>query len=351
MAISSSNGRSEAAAGSAPASRMERDAWNRTRFAGGDPGGHYESYFQRANHPERALAFWIRYTVFSPRGRPADAVGELWAIYFDGEQQRITAVKEVVPISECRFAAQGLDVRIGSASLVDGQLQGRARSNGTTLEWDLRYAGDDPPLLLLPPALYERGLPRAKALVGTPNARFDGGLSVNGEAVDVGGWAGSQNHNWGTRHTDSYAWGQVAGFDDAPRTFLECSTARLKLGPFWTPPMTVLVLRLEDREIRLNSVAQAFRARGVFEFPSWRFESRARGLRVSGTMYAPASLFVGLTYDNPPGGAKTCLNTKLAACELTVEEAGRPPRVLTTKHRAAFEILTERPDHGVPVLA
>jgi transposase InsO family protein len=197
---------------------------------------------------------------------------------------------------------------------------------------------------------YERGFPRAKALVGTPNARFDGVLSVNGEAVDVGGWIGSQNHNWGSRHTDSYAWGQVAGFDDAPRTFLECSTARLKLGPFWTPPMTVLVLRLEDREIRVNSLTQAFRARGEFDFPSWRFESRAPGLRVSGTVHAPKSLFAGLAYNNPPGGAKTCLNTKLAACELTVEEVGRPPRMLSTKHRAAFEILTERPDHGVPVL-
>ena len=33
-------------------------------------------------------------------------------------------------------------------------------------------------------------------------------------------WIGSQNHNWGRKHTDSYAWGQVAGFDDAPQTFL-----------------------------------------------------------------------------------------------------------------------------------
>jgi hypothetical protein len=351
MASSSSKRRVETAAGAVSASRTERDAWNRTRFISSDPGGHYESYFQRANHPQRALAFWIRYTVFSPKGRPADAVGELWAIYFDGERERITTVKEVVPISACRFAAQGLDVRIGSALLVDGQLQGRACSGANRLEWDLRYAGDEPPLLLLPAALYERGFPKAKALVGTPNARFDGVLSVNGEAVDVGGWVGSQNHNWGSRHTDSYAWGQVAGFDNAPRTFLECSTVRLKLGPFWTPPMTVLVLRLEDREICMNSLTQAFRARGEFDFPSWRFESRAPDLRVSGTVHAPKSLFVGLAYNNPPGGAKTCLNTKLAACELTVEEVGRPPRMLSTKHRAAFEILSERPDHGVPVVA
>ena len=68
-------------------------------------------------------------------------------------------------------------------------------------------------------------------------------------------------------------------------------------------------------------------------------------------MHAPKSLFVGLTYNNPPGGTKTCLNTKLAACELTVERTGQAPRTLTTSHRAAFEILTDRQDHGVLIAA
>ncbi len=302
----------------------ERDNWNRCRYIDGDARGHYESYFLRANHPQRPLAFWIRYTVFCPRGRPADAVGELWAIYFDGERERVAAAKEVVPISACRFAQQGLDIRVGSASLTEGQLRGQASSNTNALQWDLRYEGAEPPLLLLPRSYYESAFPKAKILVGTPNARFDGVVSVNGAAVDVKSWAGSQNHNWGSKHTDSYAWGQVAGFDGAPRTFLECSTARLKFGPFWTPPITIAVLRVENEEIRLNGLAQAFRARADFDFLSWRFESRTREAKVSATIHAPKALFVGLTYSNPPGGTKTCLNTKLAACELIVEQAGQP---------------------------
>jgi hypothetical protein len=330
---------------------IDREPWNRRRYVEGDPRGHYESYFQRANHPERALAFWIRYTVFSPKGRPGDAVGELWAVHFDGECNTVTAVKEVVPIRDCRFAQQGLDIRIGEASLTNGLLKGCARSGGNALQWDLHYTGDEPPLLLLPESFYARGFPKAKALVGTPNAVFDGTVSVNGAAVDVRGWVGSQNHNWGSKHTDSYAWGQVAGFDGAPHAFLECSTARLKFGPFWTPPLTLVVLRLEGEEIRLNSLAQAFRAHGKFDFASWRFESRTREVCVRGAIHAPRSLFVGLTYDNPSGGTKTCLNTKLAACQLMVERTGQPPRTLTTKHRAAFEILTDRKDHGVPIAA
>lgn len=75
---------------------MIRSNFNVLRYEGGTTG-HYESYFQRANHPTRKLGFWIRYTLFSPKGRPQDAVGELWANYFDGERQRITPVKVVVP--------------------------------------------------------------------------------------------------------------------------------------------------------------------------------------------------------------------------------------------------------------
>ena len=46
----------------------DRTAWN--RFRPDDPGGHHESYVQRANHPSRPLAFWMRYTVFRPKGWP-----------------------------------------------------------------------------------------------------------------------------------------------------------------------------------------------------------------------------------------------------------------------------------------
>ena len=110
----------------------------------------------------------------------------------------------------------------------------------------------------------------------------------------------------------------AAGFDDAPDAFLECSTAR---------------------------------ANGRFRFFDWRFDSRTDQVRIHGRMWAPASLFVGPRYDNPPGGHKTCLNTKLAGCEVTLERPGQPIWTLATEHRAAFEILTEDEEHGVAVVA
>jgi len=78
--------------------------------------------------------------------------------------------------------------------------------------------------------------------------------------------------------------------------------------------------------------------------------SGSRQGHIYGRIHAPASAFVGLSYQNPPGGEKTCLNTKLASAEITVQRRGRPSRTLITRHRAAFEILTDRADHGVPIV-
>jgi hypothetical protein len=332
------------------ASNLERAAWNGARFRADSPGGHYESWFQRANHPVRPLAFWIRYTIFRPSDGRA-SLGELWAIWFDGERGEIRAAKEELPLAGCRFAERGIDVAIGSSRLDDARLEGSARNAVHSIAWSLEYAGAEPPLLLMPRDLYARGLPRAKALVGSPNADFRGHLVVDGERIDIDGWRGSQNHNWGSRHTDSYAWGQVAGFDGAPGVFLECSTAQLRIGPVWTPRMSLVVVRAGGEEFALNSLGQALRARGRCEGFDWTIRSSAPGRTVRVRMHAPATAFVGLTYGNPPGGTKTCLNTKLAACELTLEREGRPAQTWTTAHRAAFEILTDRTDHGVNIVA
>jgi hypothetical protein len=307
-----------------------------------DTRGWYESFYQRANHPVKPRAFWIRYTIFRPSGRtlspePKRAVGELWAVYFDGETGRHVVAKEEFPLVECDFSRDGFAVRVGMSTLDSAGLQG----NAGVIGWDLSVTGGGPPLFLLPPRLYKEGFPRAKSLVGVPLAAYDGMLTVDGEGVDVAGWLGSQNHNWGSRHTDSYAFGQVAGFDNAPGSFLEVITARAKVGPLWTPRLTLLVLRHDGKEHALTSLRQGFRARGNFDATSWHFKSRNDSVTVEGRITAPANAFVDLTYANPPGGAKQCRNTKIGACEVTLtDRATGRSEMLETRHRALFEILT-----------
>jgi hypothetical protein len=319
---------------------------NAARFRADDRRGHYESWFQRANHPSEPLAFWIRYTIFAPRDRPDRAVGELWAVLFDGRRNEMVARRREVPVSCCRFSPDALDVSIDGCTLTEGCLVGRIDD----VSWDLRYDGGQDPLLLLPDRLYDLPIPKAKALVGRPMARFRGRLEVGDETVDVGDWVGSQNHNWGSRHTDRYVWGQVAGFDDDPEVFLECITAKLRVGPFWTPWSTLVVIRgLAPDPIDLRHVVTAVRARAEVDVPgrTWRFETGRGDLSVSAHLHAAPDHFSALRYGNPPGGSKTCLNTKIASCELRVRRGG-DLRVLRTESRAAFELLVDPGEAPTP---
>jgi hypothetical protein len=320
----------------------------RTQYVAGTRAGHYESFFLRGNHPDRPLAFWIRYTIHSPRAKPADAVGELWAIYFDGETGEHVAAKSEISLKQCDFSPDELRVEIGAAALNDHQAHGSIHSRGRTLSWELGYSCEQRPLLLLPRRLYAARLPRAKTLVPGPMTHFRGLLAIGSREVEIADWIGSRNHNWGSRHTDEYAWGQVAGFDGHREAFLEVATARIKLGPWLTPPATLLVLRLGDQEYQLNDLRQAYRASARIEGFEWTFTSDAPGVLVRGRIAAEAKDFVGLRYGNPPGGLKHCLNCKIAACELHVtDKASGITEVLTTHNRAAFEILSDPRDHGV----
>lgn len=324
-----------------------------TRYRPGQPGGHYESFYQRANHPTRPLAFWIRYTIFVPTGRPEAAIGELWAIVFDGETGQHVLAKEEHPINTCSFAEDHLAARIGDSELSSGRLRGSAAGPDDTISWDLTWTGDADPMFLLPQASYRRSFPSAKSLVATPLARYDGRLVVAGRGIEVQGWVGSQNHNWGSRHTDAYAFGQVAGFDDHPDTFLEIVSARVKVGPVRLPMITCLSLRHDGVTHELVNPLQGLRrSRADYGYFFWRFAHRDDRLRIEGEFSAEPDAFVALNYYNPPGGTKQCLNTKIASCRVTVTDvgSGRVDRLSTTS-RALFEILTDHRGHGIDVRA
>ena len=314
--------------------------------------GFYESYFLRGNCPEGGRAFWIKHTIFAPKGNPAAAEGELWAVYFRDLDGNKVAVKETYPLGSCLFAADRFEVRVGQAHLTDGISVGScAGGTGGRIAWDLRYPTEGPPLHFLPPWAYRAGFPKAKAKAPYPDVVWEGTLTVDGEKIDVTGWQGSQNHNWGERHTDQYVWGQTNSFKGAPNTYAEMASARLRLGPFWTPYFSFLVLHYRGQDILFNDVGSLVRAR--VRFPS-RFEWHVdldNGLyqarcRVAGKK----ETFAGLRYRNPPGGEHACLNSKIASTEITLLRNGEEIETLQSDFNSAFEVLTDETDHGVPLL-
>ena len=309
-------------------------------------GGHYESWFVRANHPGKPQAIWIRYTLF----RAADqrpALGEVWAVWSDGTTRQTHAFKEEFPLDDCAFGRDAMHVQAGDNRLVPGHLTGTLRHQGRQLDWDLHYDDGQPPLLFLPEAFYQRGLPKAKSLVSRPHIRLNGSLNLDGERIDVTGWAGSENHNWGSQHTDRYAWGQVVGFDNAPEAFLECATAQVRLGPLYSPRLSIAALRLDGETLLFNSLGQALKARADYHPFDWQLHTASRDARLSIHMNTQPERAAALTYYNPPGGNKYCLNSKLARVTVTLRRRGQPERMLHSAHGGAFEILTDQLPAGL----
>lgn len=332
-----------------------RAAANFTRFRGDKSRGHYESYFVRANNADTGQAFWIRYTIYQGepgRGSKA-AMGELWAIWFERGQAPVAAKSEF-PLHKAKYSHSHFSLDFDGATFDTTALEGGAGNCGPdTISWQLEIAPlgkarNAAPIFPLPLSSYDAPLPRAKFLVAQPFAAFRGHLTVNGRKISVHDWQGSQNHNWGARHTDEYAWGQVAGFDNDPDAFLEVASAKIRLGLLMTPFLTPIVLRFQGRDYSLNGYWQALRNAAKLAYFDWVFCGEDDRVKISGRISARRGDFVALNYYNPPGDVKTCLNSKVAACEISLTEKSRIglSSRLVTQNRAAFEILTSKTDHG-----
>lgn len=328
-----------------------REDYDFPRFRPMSRKGHYESWFVRGNHPTRPLAIWIRYTIFSPKNSPESAIGELWAIYFDGEKGTHFVSKSELPIDRCSFQGKPFLVRIGDSIQSHSSLKGEAGNlPGTSpIRWDLNLSGGGTPLFLLPENLYEAPLPKAKVLVGKPGVALNGEIILGNNKIEIRDWVGSQNHNWGSKHTDQYAWGQVAGFDEEKDSFLELATAKIKIGPFGTPEITPIVFRFRGEEFSLNGLLSSFR-RAKYGYFDWQFRASSPEIDLQGRIHANRQDFACLKYYNPPGNWKYCLNTKIARAEIYLQRKGETsPLRLVSSRRAAFEILTNDSKHGLPL--
>ncbi len=240
----------------------DRVRWNAARLRVDGRDGHYESFFQRAQSSDAAARVLDPLHRASARAaRPSGPSASCGRSSSTARRGAHVAVKERHPLSRVRaFERATLDVRVAATRLRRRIARRAARAApATTIAWELTYARQR--TAAVPAARARSTLAasrRPRASSARPLARYDGTPDAStARRVDIDDWVGSQNHNWGSQHTDHYAWGQVAGFDGAPDSFLECSSARLRVGPLLTPFITPIVLRLSGREHRLNALATA----------------------------------------------------------------------------------------------
>jgi len=324
---------------------------NLTRWRSDDQAGHQESYFLKGNSPDLRRAFWLKYTLLSPRGRPRAAVAEVWAVVFDRETHAHVAVKETYPADGAELAREEFHLRFDGSELGTGVARGRAAaSGGDAIAWDLRFTTRSAPLQLFPfAAMYELPVPRHKLVSPYPDERFDGTLTVNGETIAVEGWRGMQGHNWGSEHTYRYAWAHCNVFAGEPEdTYFEGFSGRVKMGPIVAPWLTMMCLRLRGEDIYFRELRHVLNRSVEVGYYRWRFTAADERWTLRGELEVQNEDVVGLYYVNPYGSTTHCLNSKTARCALVLERAGGGEEArLETEAGAALELGTTDPDHGV----
>jgi hypothetical protein len=315
-----------------------------------DDAPYYESRFVRANDLVRPQALWLRSTLLLPR--PGGPVADVWVMVFDPDGAGNRALKQPHLYEQAVFRTDPWTARIGPATVDDGSARGSLTAGSRRATWVLRITpGEQAPVKLLTDRGYRARFPTAKTMVRHPLARFDGSVKLDDVRLDIDGWTGSVNHNWGRRHTPAYAFGQVCGFDGEPESSLEIVTARAALGPVSVPPVTLLVLRHAGHEFAVRSLPSARHTRGTYQPFAWSFSARVSGLKLRGEMRAEPRDVIGLTYTDTNGASKYCYNSALATCRLQLSGPAVDAVELVAERRAMFEILTDTRNDDVPLLA
>jgi hypothetical protein len=314
---------------------------------------YYESRFVRANHPDRAMALWLRETLLLPT--VGESVADVWVMIFDpeGAGNRALKVGHPMRVADYRYGDGGAwTARIGDTSVDDQSVRGSVTGGGRSAAWELRVnPGAELPVKLLTESGYRAPFPTAKTLVRHPLATFDGRVELDGARLDLEQWTGSVNHNWGRRHTPAYAFGQVCGFDDAPGSSLEIVTAHAAVGPVSLPAVTLFVLRHGGGEFAVRSILPARHARGEYRPFSWTFGGRVGDTSMEGEITAEPSDVIGLTYSDTTGKTKYCYNSALATCRIRLSGKAFGHTQLVASRRAMLEILLSEPQGTVKLLA
>jgi hypothetical protein len=313
-----------------------------------EKAGHYESFYLKLTQPGGGRAAWIRHTVHKRPGEAATCA--LWFVLFDADATGPRATKRQFGADELS-AAPDTYIRVADATLTDGRATGRVATDALDASWDLTFSDEHEAFHHLSrDFLYRAPLPKTKFLSPYPDAVFDGHLEVGGERIEVEGWRGMIGHNWGAEHAERWVWVQGSGFEGrSPEDYFDMAVGRIKIGGRTTPWVGNAMLMLDGKGHRLGGFGHV-PSTEVSESPTGAsFELKGKGVKLSGSVGAPAKEFVAWIYADPVGPEHNTLNCSISDLELQVELDGGPPETLTVSGAAAYEFGTRDTDHGIPV--
>lgn len=289
---------------------------------GPERAGLYESNYLKANSEDGRYGLWLKHNILSWKDRRRGAVVELWCVLFvRGEEVRVW--KEELPVDAVRLGRDEVSMEGEGVLLSPGRTATRIRDGGREVSWDIALRPEteaEAPLVHFPYAgLYTWKLPKKKLLTPEPRQRWNGVLRFDGEELEIRDWVGFRNHNWGTEHAHTYAYGNCNLFRDAPGVVADGFSARLRVGLWKTPLLSALIVRDDVEDHAFNSVRTILTAQAHLAFPRWELKLQSRTHKVSWVQEAQAEDFVGLAYQHPDGKMSYCYNTKWAKTTVELE--------------------------------
>lgn len=315
-------------------------------------GDHVESHFLKANSADGKRALWIKHTVLARGSQASDAVSEVWAVAFDRDDSRFPLGAKIThPIARMQAVAQPFRIETPEALFELKTYRGDLQQASHRIAWDLTATPLADSFRPFPRAfMYDGAFPRSKTLTPIPDARFSGEFVVDGERWPIEDWPGMQGHNWGSRHTDTYAWahGNAWSGTDGPAWF-EAVAARLRVGPVRAPWMILAAVHVDGEIVRFDA-PRVMASRTIrVDTHSLRFRLERPDASLVGEIVASAHHMAGLAYENPDRSVVNCLNSKLAVGRLVFQRAGRGTAELVSD-KVALEIGTRDRDHGVRMI-
>jgi hypothetical protein len=315
----------------------------------------YEVWFLKLNHRATGAGLWLRYTFLSPAEGRGEPVAEVWGIFFDTrDPKRNLAIKQTFPAPQATIGRGPFAIRIGESALTNASASGLLRRAESEIRWDLRWDPNPEAFEPFPYAfMYRAPIPKTKFNSPNLDIRFRGTFTVNGETYACEEEPGQQAHLWGTKSADQWAWAHCNAFEENGGTVFEGLSAKIRIGPIRTPNLTILHLQSEGEPYTFNSLFQMLMSKSIPGLERWSFSGENERFRLHGTITARLQDFVGVKYVDPDGEPLYCHNTKVASCELALEEptggAWYPIEKFVSRGTTAFEWVSRRPDPRVEI--
>ncbi|MEW6734904.1 MAG: tocopherol cyclase family protein [Acidobacteriota bacterium] len=297
---------------------------NECRFSG-QRTGHYEVWFITLNDPISGCGFWFRYTIDVRQGTTQPEPG-LWGCFFHAHDHNKTfGLRRSFPASawQTSNASEGLVIGIGQNALHNSRLYGRLAEGGRSISWDLKLEPATETFQHIDPLA--RDLFKPKTLICAPNlaVKFSGRVEVNGEEFQLEKAVGCQQHIWGSKHTESWAWAHCNFFENEPDAVFEGLAARPKRGPFTMPPLTLAYLRYRGEHFYFNKIRHLIMARNRFGDFEWQFTTGDSLIRLYGEASALTNNMLQVEYPDPDGARTFCLNSEIGSLTLNLERRSR----------------------------